>query len=202
MQLDTTPSTQPLDIHSVFSRHVKDCWHTIDQIKVPLHHGLRREFRQKIRDILLDWDKDEWATVDARCRTVFGKSIERMQRSALPWVKKRVRRHGRAPQIIAPLLATLFMEYGNQLDKKTNQPLFNDAAWKSAAAVCELAQGGHLSDPADVALYERAYVDKQGFQVYKCLRGSSKVEGGPHADVYRKWSSPHSTSSLVLVRIC
>lgn len=43
-------------------------------------------------------------------------------------------------------------------------------------------------------MYEKAGIDKYGLQKYRCLRGTSKVEGGPHANIYRKFSLVNSMS--------
>jgi hypothetical protein len=61
--------------------------------------------------------------------------------------------------------------------------------WKKANAVLELAHEGYLSDVKGVVLYEKAGIDKYGLQKYKCLRGTNKVEGGPHGDIYRKFGA-------------
>ena len=60
-----------------------------------------------------------------------------------------------------------------------------------AAAVQELACQGYLSDVPDIPMYEGAGIDQYGLQKWKCLRGTNKVEGGPHGDIYQKFGALH-----------
>lgn len=59
--------------------------------------------------------------------------------------------------------------FGNAEDASTGAHLFTKQAWKKAGAVLELACQGYLSDLDGVVLYERAGVDKDGLQLWKCL---------------------------------
>jgi hypothetical protein len=81
--------------------------------------------------------------------------------------------------------------YGKALDAKTGIPLFSKQAWQKANAVLELAHQGYLSDLDGIVLYEKAGIDQHGLQLWKCLCGTNKVEGGPHGDIYRKFGALH-----------
>ncbi|KAL0565977.1 hypothetical protein V5O48_016044 [Marasmius crinis-equi] len=71
-------------------------------------------------------------------------------------------------------------------------PLFNKAAWEKAASVIGLACEGYLSDIVGIKLYEKAGVDQFGLHLHRCIHGTNKVEGGPHADIYRKFGALHA----------
>jgi len=55
--------------------------------------------------------------------------------------------------------------------------LLSDEAQKIFKGVLELAQSGHLSDPPDVELYVHIRTDNHGLDVWRCVRGTSDVEG-------------------------
>src|SRR6202042_1894925 len=89
--------------------------------------------------------------------------------------------------------------FDNALDAKTGAPLFSKQAWQKANAVLELAYQGYLSDLDGVVLYEQAGIDQHGLQLWTCLCGTNKVEGGPHGDIYCKFGALHGKSSYYCV---
>ena len=103
-------------------------------------------------------------------------------------------RHVPPPTVLVPAIQHVYNMFGNALDAKTGQPLFSKQAWEKANAVLELACQGYLSDIDGVVFYERAGIDQHGLQLWKCLRGTNMVEGGPHGDIYRKFGALHGKS--------
>jgi len=85
----------------------------------------------------------------------------------------------------------VYKMFKDAIDAKTRVPLFTKAFSAKADAVLELGRQGYLSDVVDIPMYERAGVDKYGLQTWKCIRGTNKVEGGPHGDIYRKFGALH-----------
>lgn len=53
-------------------------------------------------------------------------------------------------------------------------------------------------DLVGVTLYEKAGVDEHGLEKYNCRRGTNKVEGGPHGNIYRKFGAPHGMYNIHL----
>lgn len=47
-------------------------------------------------------------------------------------------------------------------------------------------------------MYERSKIDKYGLQMWNCIRGTNKVEGGPHGDIYRKFGALHGVSMCAI----
>ena len=84
--------------------------------------------------------------------------------------------------------------FGHGLNAKTGEPLFNKKAWAKVKSVLELAHEGYLSDIKGVVLYKKVGINSHGLQTYKCLRGTNKVERGPHADIYKKFGALHGMS--------
>ncbi|KAJ7747497.1 hypothetical protein B0H16DRAFT_1461980 [Mycena metata] len=86
--------------------------------------------------------------------------------------------------------------FGDARDAESGQPLFNKTARQKADAILDLAREGYLSDPLDVVVWEKSGVDEHHLQKFKSLRGTNKVEGGPHGDVYRKFGATHASTRL------
>ena len=52
----------------------------------------------------------------------------------------------------------------------------------------------YLSDIEGVVLYKKVRIDSFGLQTYMCLHGTNKIEGGPHADIFKKFGAFHGMS--------
>ena len=137
------------------------------------------------------WDPTIRAIVDEVCHRVFKLSFDEMLVRKPRFITARTPRYVPPPSILVPAIQHVYQTFGNALDAKTHLPLFSKEAWKKANSVLELAHEGYLSDIKGMVLYERAGIDKYGLQKFKCLRGTNKVEGGPHSDIYRKFGALH-----------
>ncbi|KAJ7433194.1 hypothetical protein FB451DRAFT_1380474 [Mycena latifolia] len=114
------------------------------------------------------------------------------------YIKERTLRYVPPPSVLVPVIQHVYNIFGNARDAESGQPLFNKTAWQKANAVLELAWEGYLSDPAGVVLYEKAGIDENGLQKWKCKRGTNKLEGGPHGDIYRKFGALHAAPRLTV----
>ena len=148
------------------------------------------------------WDPAARAVVDETCRRVFKLTFDQMLARKPRFIASRTPRYVPPPSVLVPAIQHVFSTFGNALDAKTGQPLFNKQAWQKANAVLDLAREGYLSDVKGVMLYEKAGIDQYGLQKYKCLRGTSKVEGGPHGDIYRKFGALHGMFLLKDMLVC
>jgi CRISPR-associated Cas5-like protein len=160
-------------------------------IPTSVNHGLREAFLRALRDHLMRWDPAVQAVVDETCRRIFKLTFDEMLVRNPRFIAARTPRHVPPPSVLVPAIQHVYRTFGNALDAKTSLPLFSKQAWLKANAVLELAREGYLSDVNGVVLYEKAGIDKYGLQKYKCLRGTNKVEGGPHGDIYRKFGALH-----------
>ncbi|KAJ7433027.1 hypothetical protein B0H11DRAFT_2209095 [Mycena galericulata] len=163
----------PPDVENVYTRMKKDLFHAFRMIPMSGDHGMRAEFTRALRDHLMRWDPTARTAVDKICRTKFHRTFDEMLARSPRFIKQRVPRYN-------------------------GEPLFTKEAWKKAAAVLELAREGYLSDPEGVVLYEKAGVDEDGLQKWNCKRGTNKVEGGPHSDIYRKFGALHAGARLTV----
>ncbi|KAJ7274859.1 hypothetical protein C8J57DRAFT_1224423 [Mycena rebaudengoi] len=130
------------------------------------------------------------------CEKFFGISFEIMLSRHPDYNKRRVPRYVPPPQIIVPAMEHVFKSYGNALDAKSGLPLFLKKTWQKANAVLELARQGYLSDIHGVQLFSKAGVDQHGLQKFRNGRGTNKVEGGPHGDIYRKFGALNEVADL------
>jgi CRISPR-associated Cas5-like protein len=176
----------------------KDIFHAFHMIPITVDHGLRKAFLRALRDHLMRWDPSVRAVVNEACQKFFKLSFDQMLVRNPRFIAARTPRYVPPPSVIVPAIQHVYKTFGNAPDAKTGLPLFSAKAWKKANAVLELAREGYLSDVKGVVLYEKAGIDKYGLQKYKCLRGTNKVEGGPHGDIYRKFGALHGKYSHIL----
>lgn len=181
--LNINPSGTP-----ILGRIKKDIFHAMQMIEISKSHGLRKKFYVAMRDTIFKWDKAIYEALSSKCFEIFKVPLATMIARNFRWVVQRCPRVVGDPAELAMALEKLFQEYGYKVDAKTNQPLFSPKAWKSAASVVDLARRGYLSDVPDVPMYEPAGADKHDIPLYKCVRGTNKLEGGPHGDIYRKFA--------------
>lgn len=181
----------PPSSNEEFTQLKKDIFHAFNMIPISVNHGLRQAFLRALRDHLMRWDPAVREIVDKTCHRIFKLSFDEMLVRNPRFIAARTPRYVPPPSVLVPAIKHVYKTFGNALDAKTSQPLFSKEAWKKANSVLELAREGYLSDIKGVVLYEKAGIDKYGLQKYKCLRGTNKVEGGPHGDIYRKFGALH-----------
>ncbi|KAJ7588232.1 hypothetical protein C8J56DRAFT_1080162 [Mycena floridula] len=188
----------PPDINNEYTRIKKDIFHAFHMLVLPINHGLRPAFLRCLRDHMLRWDPVARKAVDAVCRKEFKSSFDQMLLRSPRFITERTPRIVPSPSVLVPALEHIFNTFGNGVDARTQTPLFNKQTWQKAHAVRDLAEQGFLSDIPGITLYETTGVDKYGLMKYKCLRGTNKVEGGPHADIYKKFGALHAGPRLTV----
>ncbi|KAG6818601.1 hypothetical protein H0H93_003585 [Arthromyces matolae] len=166
---------------AIRSRVLKDIFHVFHMLYISRTHPLRRPFARSLRDALLVPHPDDKARVEAWLRT---KNLDwdHMLRYNSEWLWRHCRRTIPPAEVLYPLVHDLFMTWGPLKDAKTDVPLFNKQAWKTAKNILELIRNGYISDPPNVALYHVIGLDKKsgGLPIYRCIRGTTIVEGGVH----------------------
>ena len=99
------------------------------------------------------------------------------------WFRTRVERIVLPPSALYWRVRAVYELYGNMKDKKTDAPLFGEAAWRKAKNVLKEILAGHCSDPPGMSFYrhkltkrgELAY-DHLGIALLECSRGTNDVE--------------------------
>jgi hypothetical protein len=183
----------PEDVDIVYSRILKDIFHAFHVIPISTTHGLRAAFLRALCDHIMRWDPVARIKVDEVCRRVYGFTFEVMLARSTRYILQRTPRYVSSPNVLVPMIQHIYDVFGNALDAETQLPLFSKNAWQKANAVLELARQGYLSDLPGVPMCEKAGVDEHGLEKWTCRRGTNKVEGGPHGDIYRKFGALHCT---------
>lgn len=174
---------------SIPSRVLKDAFHVMDMIKIPLTHGMSKDFMRRFRDILFVVDLEDKQNIEQYLETKNTTWDECMLENP-DFIMKRTRRYIPPPTELVTALEKLFSTYGPLKCASSGMPLFDTAAVKISKNIVELARLGHISDLVDgPPLYTKIGVDKNGLNLYRCSRGTSSIEGGVHANIIRKFTS-------------
>ena len=111
------------------------------------------------------------------------------------------------PSILYLRVRVVYVLYGNMVDSKTGQKLFNATAWKKADNVLNEILRGFYSDPPGLQLYTRrlceddsVMTNKYGMEMYDCARGTNALESY-HKDLtttFATWAAGIETSACLL----
>lgn len=105
----------------------------------------------------------------------------------------RTRRYIPESNILVPLLEQLLETFTSTdengiskfVDPVTLAPLFNVKAIQEFKKLIPHVKKGCLSDCIDIPLYYKLKVDStSGLMMYRCVRGTSSIEGGIHQKVH------------------
>jgi hypothetical protein len=142
-------------------------------------------------------DKIDKARVEAVLKKD-GKTWDQAVRSKPDWVWDRVRRYLPPPDSLEPVLKKLFDTHRDLKCSRRNIRLFDDDTRKAAAAMIEDVRKGWVSDPAGYALYNRLRTDKNGLDIWHCIRGTSGLEGSVHMPVRSRFGSLGASIELTV----
>lgn len=191
VELRNLVNSQPSDRDEQYTRIKKDIFHAFHMLPIPVNHGARPAFLHALRNHILRWDPVSQAAVNKVCQQHFNLTFDQMLLRNPRFIAKRTLRHVPPPSILVPAIEHVYNMFRDAVDLKTGAPLFTPQFQAKANAVLDLARQGYLSDIEGIPMYEKGKVDKFGLQTWKCIRGTNKVEGGPHSDIYRKFSALH-----------
>jgi len=111
-------------------------------------HGLRVAFTQALRDAIFIPDQEDKQRICAYGQTLDPpQSWDYMLRKHTKWLLQHCKHLIPPPEQLYPLVAKVFQTYGPLIDARTEEPLFNTAAWRTAKNILTLIQNGYLSDP-------------------------------------------------------
>jgi hypothetical protein len=181
------------------TRVFQDVFHEMQRINrhISKDHSLAKQFSRFLRDALLLPDKIDKARVEAVLKKD-GKTWDQAVRSKPDWVWDRVRRYLPPPDSLEPVLKKLFDTHRDLKCSRRNIRLFDDDTRKAAAAMIEDVRKGWVSDPAGYALYNRLRTDKNGLDIWHCIRGTSGLEGSVHMPVRSRFGSLGASIELTV----
>jgi hypothetical protein len=165
---------------------------------LPKKHSVFKDFAHQLSEAIFVRDQDDEDSVRAVIEKKGGK-WSYMLRAHSAALHKRIRRFIPSPEILVQRLRCLFNAYKNvkcptASGKKAN--FFSEEAWKMAERLLVTAQLGFLSDPLDIPLYYLIGRDRDGLNIYRCIRGTNSVEGGWHMTLRRMFGSLGSASEF------
>jgi hypothetical protein len=162
----------------VLHRIIKDVFHLMDMMYLPVHHGAKAAFYRDLRDAILVPDATYMTEVLAvlRRKGISENGIKNMLMFNHEYFIARVPRFIPPPSVLVPAVRQVFNTYGSVLDAKTGQPLFNEDAWAKSQAVLQHCAEGCISDIPGVQLYFEIKKDSDGLMLFRCGRGTNSTE--------------------------
>ena len=179
------------------SRILADCFHVMDRVHktISCKHTALHKFAAAFSDTLLVPDKDDRNAVEAVLKKK-GETWEKMKSKSSAWLWKRVRCFIPQQDVLYILLKELFESWAPVKCVVTGQKLFNDETHRKAQSILVEVQKGWISDPTFMSVYMKAGVDKDGLNLYHCIRGTNPVEGSVHNPIRRNFAALHASPAL------
>jgi hypothetical protein len=106
-----------------------------------------------------------------------GLSADQIKSKSWNYYKRRVRRRVPPPKVLEREYLRVINMFAGLLDAKTGKPLFNKKAWGLHKATLRHIRKGCLSDIDAMSYYVHIRDDKYGVPIYRCIRGTSALEG-------------------------
>ncbi|KAI3636130.1 hypothetical protein MIR68_005482 [Amoeboaphelidium protococcarum] len=169
------------------SRVKLDAWHAMKRICIPRHHAFQYEFCSQLRDAIFVVNQEDANDV-ARVLNQKGLNYDDVLYSKPDYILQRVRRLIPPAPVLVERLRHVLMEFSQEkyTDPDSGKPLLDSVAKEEFAKLLIHAGRGCLSDPQGISLYYEKGKDKDGLTLYRCIRGSSSVEGAVHQKLAMK----------------
>ena len=199
----------PDEIKDYFSSILGDVFHAMDRTKVPVKHEAKKAFFVALRDAFLVWNEDKINELEMKMKKDGMTDDEiKSARYYSPYLYRDcVDRVVPPPSVLYWRVRAVYVLYGNMIDSKTKQPLFNATSWKKADNVLNKIRRGFYSDPPGIQWYTRRQnedgsttTNKYGMETYDCARGTNALESY-HKDLtttFASWGEGIETSACLL----
>jgi hypothetical protein len=152
-----------------------DIFHAMKRIteRMPAKHPLLYPFCLEFSRSIFIFDQNDLAAVSEYLSGI-GLSFERKWIISPDWIKKRVKARIPGAAELKQRLIILKSKY-SQIPNSAGQ-LFNNVVSKEWNNLMKHVEKSCLSDPEDFNLYVKKRKDRDGLQIYRCLRGTNAVE--------------------------
>jgi len=161
------------------SRNVKnDLLHIFQRFSKVLskQHGAFGSFMARLSDAFFVPSQDDLEFIREALRKA-GLSEEDIKAKSWQYFKPRVRRHVPKPKILEQDFKCVVNLFANLEDAETGLPFFNAKAWGVYRSTLKHIRRGCLSDKTGMKYYVHIGDDSMGIPLYKCVRGTSALEG-------------------------
>ncbi|KAJ3842724.1 hypothetical protein F5878DRAFT_697092 [Lentinula raphanica] len=189
------------DPNEVVSTHCHDdAYHFMDRLTrlLSAKHSAYKDFAFRFSQAIFVRD----ATDEAAVRAVIerkGGSYEYMKRAHSSALNRRIRRLIPNRHVLYARVKVLFDSFRNvKCSTKAGKgaPFFSDAANEMANRLLETIRLGFLSDPPGISLYYLMGRDRDGLNLYRCIRGTNSIEGGLHMLLRRMFGALSASAEL------
>ncbi|KAJ3821689.1 hypothetical protein F5880DRAFT_1485618, partial [Lentinula raphanica] len=187
--------------NEVVSTHCHDdAYHFMDRLTrlLSAKHSAYKDFAYRFSQAIFICD----ATDEAAVRAVIerkGGSYEYMKRANSSALNCRIRRLIPDRHTLYKRVKVLFDSFRNvRCSTKAGKgaAFFSDAANEMAARLLETIRLGFLSDPPGISLYYLMGRDRDGLNLYRCIRGTNSIEGGLHMLLRRMFGALSASAEL------
>jgi len=151
-----------------------DVFHAMDRTKVPIKHDAKKSYFVALREAFLIWNPTKMTELEKRMREsgMTDDEIKEKKYFNARLFRECVERTVPSPKILYWRVRAVYAIYGNRIDSKTNQPLFNKATWLKANNLLKEILCGYYSDPPDLDVtFGRWHV---GIQMSDALLGERR----------------------------
>lgn len=174
-----------------------DVFHEMHKLTrtIPKGHSLHKQFSTAFSKTMLipdEGDKHRMVEYLQKKGTTFDKQYIAQN----DWLWKRVRRYVPEPNVLYPIVKEFFDCWGAIICTGKKIPLFTPDSWNKSQSILHDIQKGWVSDPKGISMYVLEWVDKHGFNIYRCLRGTSDVEGAVHTHIRKNFASLNASPPL------
>jgi hypothetical protein len=161
-----------------------DPFHVLDRMYVK-KHVYRKHFFEMFREAMFIMDKTDLENV---LKVNPGEEFrKRVLNKWLPYVQKRIRRYIPQPSVLFERLSSVYEFFKDKKDSK-GILLLSKQNREDFLNILEHCKMGCLSDPENVELYQKVGSDKNGLNLYRCIRGTNKAETY-HQKLIRRFSA-------------
>ncbi|KAI3649998.1 hypothetical protein MP228_005630 [Amoeboaphelidium protococcarum] len=177
---------------SLTTRVLLDPYHAMARIPVKKGHAFMPQFCRKFRDALFIIHPQDRAALEQYVKESDEyESFDDLMAAKPNWVLERCRREIPSPVELRKRLEALIAEYQKDCycDPSDGARLLDQDCLDAFKKLLVHIDKGCLSDPVGIGLYYETGQDSKGLTTYRCIRGTSDLEGGIHQKLVRKFKT-------------
>ena len=186
----------PNNSDGILTRVLLDIFHFFDRLKLPANHFYLYIFSKDFRDCIFDFVPEVKEKVSNYLK-LNNMDFKTEYEKRSKWILRHCPRTIPKPEVLVVRLNSLLEKYttkyedGSMLytDPSTSKPLFSPSSIEEFKKLLVHVQKGCISDPIGINLYYEICINqKTGLMMYRCIRGTSDIEGGVHQKLIKNCS--------------
>lgn len=180
---DDVSSSDSCSSEDIVETVLLDSFHAMKRISdtIPKKHAFSHQFLLALRDAIFILDENDKRNVN---QFLADQALDFQLTYDLNsnWICKRVKRKIPSKEILASNLKNL-KSFNDAKYCSNGIPLLSQESLIEIDKLIVHADKGCLSDPIGVPLYFETGMDSNGLKTYRCIRGTSDVEGAVHQKI-------------------